>query len=200
MIIEKASHDSYAGQLTKRFIIPLGLSDLFYSTDFYPSAVTARMPSGYFFDNTITPLASLLGKDVRDQNLSWAQAAGGIVASLEALTRWARALYEGRVLAPTQQAELESLISEKSGQPIPTTTPDDPVGFGLGVQQVTASAVGTIWDYEGGTSGYRALHVYLPSSGAVIAVALNSAPVSTNDGIGALFRSVYATLHDAGRL
>jgi hypothetical protein len=83
-------------------------------------------------------------QDVRDQSLSYAQGAGGIVASLEALTRWARALYEGRVLAPRQQAELESLVSMKTGRPIARTIAAEPNGFGLGVVQGFSATQGRL--------------------------------------------------------
>jgi D-alanyl-D-alanine carboxypeptidase len=198
MIIEKATNDTYAHQLTKRFIIPLGLRDLFYSTDYYSPAITARMPSGYFFDDSVHQFAPLMGRDVRYLNLSWAQCAGGIVASPEALTKWARALYEGRVLAPPQQNELESLVSLRSGRPITMPTTRDPEGFGLGIARAKSPTFGTYWYYEGGTFGYRVLHMYLPRSGTVIAFALNSGP--RTDKVSELARSVYATLRAAGRI
>lgn len=200
MIIEKATNDTYENQLTRRFFIPLDLRNMFFRTDFYPPSVTERMPAGYFFDDTVPQYAPLLGMDVRHLNLSWAQSAGGIVASTEALASWDRALYEGCVLAPTQQAELESLVSEQTGESIPQTTPADSFGFGLGVQQQNASSLGIFWDYEGGTIGYRMLHLYLPGPRAVITVGLNSDPPSGDDQIGALGISVYTTLHNAGRL
>ena len=198
MIVEKATNDTYAHQLTKRFIIPLGLRDLFYSADYYSPAVTARMPAGYFFAGSVPQFAPLMRRDVRHLNLSWAQSAGGIVASPEALTKWARALYEGRVLAPVQQKELKSLVSLRSGRPITRLTASDSLGFGLGIAQAKSRTFGTYWYYEGGTFGYRVLHMYLPRSGTVIAFALNSAP--TTDKISDLARSVYATLRAFGRI
>jgi len=83
---------------------------------------------------------------------------------------------------------------------IPQATLADPYGFGLGVQQQNSFSSGTIWDYEGGTFGYRMLHIYLPGPSAVITVGLNSNPPSGDDQIGALGASVYATLQNAGRL
>jgi hypothetical protein len=49
-------------------------------------------------------------------------AAGGIVATTRDMTIWERALYGGRLLPPKQQTELESLVSEQTGQPITQTT------------------------------------------------------------------------------
>jgi D-alanyl-D-alanine carboxypeptidase len=64
-----------------------------------------------------------------------------------------RELYAGHLLPAEQQAELTSLVSTRTGQPIGQTTLDDPNGFGLGVAQATAEGLGTFWLYEGGTAG-----------------------------------------------
>ena len=55
---------------------------------------------------------------------------------------------------------------------------------------------GAIWDYEGQTSANRVVQLYLPRSGMIIALALNSA--TTNDDIGDLAGSVHQTLQNAG--
>jgi len=128
MIIEKSSHDTYAHQITARFIAPLGLHDTYYAADRYSKAITARMPAGYLFEHTIRPFTPLLGKDVRNMTLSWAQGAGGIVASTADLTKWVRALYEGRELAAKQQAELTRVVSFRTGKRIVTNTIADPQG------------------------------------------------------------------------
>ncbi len=112
------------------------------------------------------------------------------------MTTWDRALYSGRLLPSRQQHELESLVSEATGQPIARTTLANPVGYGLGVQQVSGWLAGTIWDYEGETFGYRVVHLYFPSSGMIIALAVNSA--IEHDDMADLAGSVYKTLQKAG--
>jgi D-alanyl-D-alanine carboxypeptidase len=130
--------------------------------------------------------------------LTWAQGDGGIVSSLADMTTWDRALYSGQLLAPRQQHQLESLVSEATGQPIARTTLADPAGYGLGVQQVTSQQTGPIWDYKGQSWGNRVVHLYLPRSGTIIALAVNSA--TNNDDIADLAASVYQTLQKAGAL
>jgi D-alanyl-D-alanine carboxypeptidase len=195
MIIEKATHDTYQHQLRRRIAVPLSLPNLFFNPTGLPAAVIAREPAGYYFDSAIPQLAPLLGKDVRTLNLSWAPANGGIVTSLQDMTKWDRVLYQGRVLPRRQQRELESLISEKTGRAIKRTTPADPSGFGLGVHQSTSS-VGRAWDYEGENLGDRVLHVYVPRSGTLIALAANSTP--STDQLGGLALSVIQILRKAG--
>jgi D-alanyl-D-alanine carboxypeptidase len=200
MIIERAGHDSYPDQLRRRIIIPLGLHDTFYGPQALPAAVAARQPAGYFFDSSTPLFASLLGEQVPKLALSSAQGAGAIISSLSDLTTWDRALYQGRELPGPQQRQLESLVSEKTGLPITTTTPADPAGFGLGVAQFTSPVTGTFWAYEGATYGYRVQHIYLPSSGAVIALAVNSATAANDDQLGPLALAIYQILQKAGAL
>jgi D-alanyl-D-alanine carboxypeptidase len=195
MILEKATHHSYSHQLRRRIAVPLGLHNLFFNPTGLPAAVIAREPAGYFFDSTIPQWVAFLGKDVRRLNLSWAPANGGIVASLQDLTKWDRTLYQGRELPRRQQRELESLISQTTGRAIKRTTAADPHGFGLGVAQATTS-LGRIWAYEGENLGYRMLLVYLPRSGTIIALGANSTP--STDKLGGLGLSVIQILRKAG--
>ena len=192
MIIEKATHDSYGHQLYTRIIEPLGLRDLYYRAHIYPRWVTAREPAGYFFVNQGPTIPGLVGRDVSRWSLSWARGAGGIISTTHDMTVWERALYDGRLLPPRQQAELLSLVSMTTGKPIRRTSLADPGGFGLGVAQGTHSTLGTFWLYEGGTLGFRTLHVYFPRSGVIMAMGLNS--YSAKDQILALAASAYDTL------
>jgi D-alanyl-D-alanine carboxypeptidase len=204
MIIQKVTHDSYADQLTKRIIIPLRLRALCEAPYTCPAADAARLPAGYFFDTGVAdqeppnPLVPLLGRPVPPLALTWAQGAGGIVSSLPDMAAWDRALYQGQLLPPAQQRQLESLVSVTTGRPIPAPTPADPAGYGLGVAQLTLPTTGTAWYYEGETLGYRVLHLYFPRSGIIIAVAANSDVDSGNDDLTALAVSVYQALHKAG--
>jgi len=144
----------------------------------------------------VAGLSRLLGQDVSRHTLSWTQGAGGILATPRDMTRWERALYGGRVLPPKQQAELLSLVSTITGEPIRQTSPADPGGFGLGVVQATSAKYGTVWTYEGGTFGFRTRHVYFPNSGVIMAIGLNSQ--TTRSHLATLVSSVYDTLASRG--
>jgi D-alanyl-D-alanine carboxypeptidase len=198
MIIEKVTHDSYRHQLRQRIIRPLHLHNLFYRADRYPARVTRREPAGYYSNREGPGLSRLLGRDVSRTTLSWARGAGGIISTTHDMTVWERALYHGRLLPRRQQRELRSLVSLKTGKPIRHTTTSDPEGFGLGIAQMTHPEIGRFWFYEGETLGFRTLHVFLPRSGLLFALALNSQP--TVDHIGDLSVSVYRTLVAHGAL
>jgi D-alanyl-D-alanine carboxypeptidase len=193
LIIERVTGRSYEDQLYARIFGPLRLHDLYYRPHLYPASVVSREPAGYFF---VDQVPALVGRDVSRDTLSWGRAAGGILGTTSDMTRWERALYTGRLLPPVQQDELMSLVSTQTGQPIEQTSPTDPTGFGLGVVQATVEGLGTFWTYEGGTLGFRTLHVYLAESGLVIAVALNSMP--TEDHIVGLALAVLDTLAEQG--
>jgi D-alanyl-D-alanine carboxypeptidase len=192
MIIERATGDTLAAQLQKRIIRPLALRSTFYCPDGCRRGVVDRLPALYlFFSSTFPELAPLYGKDQHRRNLSYSQGAGAIVSSLADLTTWLRALYEGRLLPPTQQRDLESLVAQNSGQPIVAPSPAHPGGFGLGVSQVL-TRLGTLWFYEGETFGARVAHIFVPASGIAVAIGVNSA--SDDDHLVDLVLRVYETL------
>ncbi|MBV8172306.1 MAG: beta-lactamase family protein, partial [Candidatus Eremiobacteraeota bacterium] len=200
LIIERATGKSYASELQRRFFGPLGLNNTYYSPNVYPASVTRRMVSGYWFNTGPgnEPFARFLRQDMKLSDMSWAAAAGGIVSSPEDVTRWARMLYDGNVLAPKQRQELLSIISLKTGKSIATTTLADHSGFGLGVAQMTMPRMGTFWFYEGETLGYRMAYVWFPKSKVVFAVGINSQP--TEDHTGQLMQAIWQSLRDTGML
>ena len=193
MIIERATGDTLAKQLRKRIIGPLGLRSTFYCPDGCPRAVIERLPSSYFLLASLPGLAPLYGEDQRRRNLSYAQGSGAIISSLPDLTTWLRALYEGRMLPRKQQRELTSLVARDSGRPIPAPSSEHPVGFGLGVSEAL-TGLGTVWVYEGVTFGFRVQHIFVPDSGIVVAIGVNSA--TDDDHLWDLVLGVYKTLQD----
>jgi D-alanyl-D-alanine carboxypeptidase len=196
MILEKATRDTYAHQLQKRIAKPLGLRSLSYRATPYPRAVSDRIPGAYFFALGMPQLKSLLGHDLRRFNLSYAAGAGGIVSSLADLSKWERALYTGRMLPRKQQRELESLVSQKTGKPIERLTPADPQGYGLGVGQALSPTLGRFWFYEGETLAFRVSHLYMPRSGTLIDIAVNSS--TSQSLLNSLGASILVILQNSG--
>ncbi len=201
MIIEKAGGKPYA-DVARDLAEQVGLKNTYYETNLYPASITDRMVSGYFFshdpDNKL--LAPLLGRDVKNDSVSWMQGAGGIVSSMDDVARWARALYEGPLLAEKQRRELMTVVSDKTGEAIAGPSEKNPGAFGLGVGAGYRPALGAYWFYQGMTLGYRVLYGYFPTSGAVIVVGLNSQPDEKQNRNGALLEQVYGVLHKAGKI
>jgi hypothetical protein len=78
----------------------------------------------------LTPAFHRHGSAMPPLALTWSQGAGGIVTSLADMNAWDRALYQGRLLPPRQQHQLESLVSDATGKPIRHTTLANPLGLG----------------------------------------------------------------------
>jgi D-alanyl-D-alanine carboxypeptidase len=201
MIIEKAGGKSYSAVVHALFR-RVGLKNAYYEQNRYPTSITDRMVSGYFFnhDPGNEPLAPLLDRDVKNDSVSWMQGAGGIIASMQDVARWARALYEGPLLADKQRRELLTVVSDKTGQPLPGVSQANPSAFGLGVGGGYRPALGMYWYYQGMTLGYRVLYGYFPANGAVIVVGLNSQPDDKQNENGQLIEKIYGILHAAGKV
>lgn len=117
--------------------------------------------------------------DTLTNDLSWAGAAGAIVATPEDVVHWVQLLYHGTLIKPIFRerilAELESVVSMKTGQPIPQVTEDDPYGFGLGVGYLYDKDLKqSFWVYKGSTLGFRVMYFWQPCNNVTTVVALNS--------------------------
>ncbi len=196
-IIEKVTHRDYADELDQQiFSGDPAIAGMYYYSHIVPSSIQRRMVAGYFFNHTPDNrgLAPLLERDVRPFSMSWAQGAGGIIATPHALVHWVRALYESPMLAPAQKRELFRMVSLATGQPVIAATAKDPRTFGLGVAELYMPTTGRVWFYEGETLGYRMVHVYDPRTGLVLTLGLNSQPDGNKDNVGKLVMTIYTTL------
>lgn len=179
MVIEKATHDTYEHQLKKRIINPENHLD----NSFYPAGpdgvrvgrfVANRRIHGYFYDENTHKSV-----DTIDNDLSWAAAAGAIVANTEDVVRWVHLLYHGLLISPDYRerslTELKSVVSTRTGRPIATVTAEDPSGFGLGVAyHYDKDSKQRFWYYEGSTLGFRVMYLWSPCNDVTTVIALNS--------------------------
>jgi len=202
LIIERASGHSYTSQIEDLIHSKPYLRDTFYAADRYREAVLDRLVSGYFAstDEDNAELAPVLGQDVSRHSSSWKQAAGGIISRPADLAHWARALYTGALVPAKQQAELEKIVSLKTGKPISDVSEAEPRGFALGIARMMVPKLGTIWWYEGETLGYRMVQVYFPKKNVVVTFGLNSQPTKKDDHVPQLVQSLYDTLHASGKV
>ena len=135
----------------------------------------------------------LVGRDIRADSVSWAQAAGGAISNARDVDRWIRAVFAGRVAPPEQQDEWLQMVSLATGEPIDEVTPEEPRGFGLGLARADFGASGTHWFYQGDTLGFRTLYVWFEEDDILVTVQTNSQP---DEGTGKLTEAVIA-LYDA---
>ncbi|WP_028384238.1 serine hydrolase domain-containing protein [Legionella moravica] len=179
LIIEKVTHDTFANQLQERIINQHNV----LNNTFYPAgpdgvavkeSIVDRKMHGYYLDPTNNKIVDAFVND-----LSWAGAAGAIVANTEDVMRWVQILYHGTLIDPVHRDkalnELTSVVSMKTGKPIATVTEDDPLGFGLGVGYYYDQKSGLkFWTYQGSTLGFRVMYLWQPCNNVTTVVALNS--------------------------
>ncbi|MGG1151934.1 serine hydrolase domain-containing protein [Bacillus wiedmannii] len=134
-IIRKVTGDTYAEQIRKRFIEPLGLKETFVMEA--SSHIPGKHANGYNMDRS--------GRlyDLTEINQSWAKAAGNMVSTVEDLTTFFSALLGGKLL---NQELMDQMF----------TTVDSPIGkVGLGIYEEKTSDGQSYWGHAGGTFGFE---------------------------------------------
>ncbi|MES5865807.1 serine hydrolase [Bacillus cereus group sp. RP32] len=134
-IIRKVTGDTYAEQIRKRFIEPLGLKETFVMEA--SSHIPGKHANGYNMDRS--------GRlyDLTEINQSWANAAGNMVSTVEDLTTFFSALLGGKLL---NQELMDQMF----------TTVDSPISkVGLGIYEEKTSDGQSYWGHAGGTFGFE---------------------------------------------
>lgn len=203
LIAAKATGKPYEKLVRELVIEPHGLHSTFYSPGAYPPEVLARLAHGYFENSACAEYQPpdckeswnkpMIGRDVRDDSTSWAQAAGGAISNARDVTRWMRAVFEGRVVPPKQQAEWMSMVSTKTGEPITQISEEHPQGFALGLVQGVIPG-GRAWFYQGMTLGYRTLYVWYEGDGILITVQTNSQPNDEANKLSEVAEAIHAAI------
>ncbi|MFF1909351.1 serine hydrolase domain-containing protein [Kitasatospora sp. NPDC058218] len=135
MLIERITGRSWADEVQRRIIRPLGLTgtSMPLNSPFIPG------PHAHGYYKLATGPA-----DVTLLDPSMAGAAGAGISTTADLARFVSALLGGRLLAPAQLAEMKR------------TSPQSGSEYGLGLQR-TATACGEYWGHGGGIPGYNTL-------------------------------------------
>ncbi|MFI0737242.1 serine hydrolase domain-containing protein [Streptomyces sp. NPDC021100] len=160
MLIEKLTGHSYADEIERRVVKPLGLR----ATTLPGTSPGIPGPHGRgyskLFDDSSTKIY-----DTTEQNPSWAWAAGEIISTTGDLNRFYGALLAGRLLPERQQRELLTTVPSK-GEPGET-------GYGLGISRAVTSCGTPVWLHSGGIHGSTSLAVSSPDGRHTAAFNLN---------------------------
>ncbi|MFI0447237.1 serine hydrolase domain-containing protein [Actinomadura sp. 6N118] len=146
LIIEKVTGRSYATEVRRRIVQPLGLRHTYL-----PGTRTGiRGPHAHGYLRFVSN-GQAKTVDVTRLNPSWGWAAGEIVSTTGDLNRFFDALLGGRLLPPAQLAQMRTTV--------PTPSPDGSAD-GLGMGKIRLSCGVTAWGKDGGIQGFstQSLH------------------------------------------
>lgn len=164
MIVREVTGRTPEAEITRRIIKPLGLHDTYWPGD--DTRVRGPHSRSYFIDGDGRRV------DGTAWNMTFGGVGGALVSSPGDLTRFAAALFDGRLLPAAQLAEMRRTVETDADRLWPGAR------YGLGLISTPLSCGGTWWGH-GGTvpGGHRALIAVGPG-GRSVAVALNKVPAS----------------------
>ncbi len=133
MIVEAVTGTDIGTEITERLIEPLHLRDTSY-----PSERTIPGPHAHgYFAFPGQPVT-----DVTELEPSIPGAAAALISTGPDLTRFVRALLDGRVLPPAQLARMR------------TTVPAEGPDYGLGIRELPLPCGGVAWGHAGNVPGF----------------------------------------------
>ncbi|MFI6323341.1 serine hydrolase domain-containing protein [Nonomuraea sp. NPDC050556] len=150
LLIEKVTGRSYAEEMERGILGPLGLSDTVAPTT--QTGIPEPHAHAYYrYDETTV--------DVTEQNPSWISSGGDMISTTADLQTFISALVGGKLLPA-------SLLEEMF-------TPEAKVGYGLGVFVQPTECGGTVITHNGGIAGHAALMYSTRDGSRTLTAALN---------------------------
>ncbi|HWP42268.1 MAG TPA: serine hydrolase domain-containing protein [Blastocatellia bacterium] len=161
MIIERITRNTYYSELRKRILERLDLDDTIPSnTRVLPGVITgySRPNSPFGFEGRVI----IDGRFIINPQMEWT--GGGLATTPEDLARWAKALYEGKVIKRESLDEMLKGVEAKTG-------PGDKYGLGVQIRQ---SDWGVSYGHSGWFPGYLSNMEYFADHRVAIAVQFNT--------------------------
>jgi len=188
LIIEKAGKLTYYEELANRFLTPLNLT--------HTSALTQKkllnIAQGYapksqkLFGTSYTVLDN--GTFTFDPSIEWT--GGGVVSNTKDLARWAKVLFEGKVIKqPYLDEMLKSVSTPMQGRDIAGRA----YGYGLGVSIVKTN-YGTAFRHGGFFPGYNSMLAYFPDFKIAVAMQINSDNTKIEEHFEAIVKLIIGTI------
>lgn len=153
-LIERATSNSYAEEVHRRIVRPLGLT----GTHVPGTETTLPEPHARHYSPLMVPDGE--PHDVTELNPSYAWAAGAMVSTVGDLTRFLTALLTGRLLPRAQQEQM--------------FTPAPGSNYGLGIVHWQPSAGPAVWGHNGMIYGSFTIVAGTRDGGLVVAANVNS--------------------------
>ncbi|MEU8319502.1 serine hydrolase domain-containing protein [Nonomuraea sp. NPDC048881] len=143
MIIKKVTGRSYAEEIDRRIIRPLGLRKTYLPGE----GTKLREPHARHYVKFLVGEDTTTPYDLTDMNPSWAGSVGSIVSTMGDLHTFYRAVLSGRLLPPALQKEMFTTVSTKGVPWIDNTA------YGLGIFSQKLSCGVTVWGNGGRIHG-----------------------------------------------
>ncbi|WP_225823635.1 serine hydrolase domain-containing protein [Streptomyces naphthomycinicus] len=164
LLVRAVTGHSPEAEITRRVIAPLGLHDTYWPGD----DTRIRGPHSHSYFTAEDGRRA----DGTDWNTTFGGVGGALVSTPADLTRFARALFTGRLLPAPQLAEMRRTVAADPDRLWPGAR------YGLGLISSPLSCGGTWWGHAGTVpGGHRAL-VAVGPGGRTVALALNEVPAT----------------------
>lgn len=161
MIIKKVTGKSYAHEIERRIIEPLGLD----ATSVPKTDPSMPEPSSRaYMKLSKDPDAPL--HDVTELNPSMAGSSGGMISDADDLNRFYTALLRGRLLPKKQLAEMKTTVGQDPDKP------ND--GYGLGLVSRETSCGTVLWGNGGDIQGSTSMTLATERGGHALSANFNS--------------------------
>jgi len=140
-IIQAVTGKTWDAEIDSLISQPLGLTDTFYPG----MTITMPDPFAYAYNIYTTSASNRIYTDVTLDNMTWADAGGGLISTTSDENKFMSSLLSGKLLQPNQLTQMETLVPVQKN-----------VGYGLGIvgQQLSCMKQ-LLWWHNGGTIGYE---------------------------------------------
>jgi D-alanyl-D-alanine carboxypeptidase len=167
LIIEKLTGQPAADEITRRIIVPLGLSDTYFPV---PGDSGLRAPFAHGYE-----MVDGKRTDVTTFNASAADMAGSLISTNEDTAAFITALLDGRVVPSAQLREMMDTVDWTDAGP----------GFryGLGLTSIDLDCGVKVWGHGGDIDGFHSLMAKAFGSPAV-SITLTQSPPETESLAG----------------
>ena len=163
LLLDKLTGHSAVDEITRRIIVPLGLSDTYFPA---PGDTGLRAPFAHGYE-----VVDGNRKDATVFNASAAGMAGSLVTTNEDTSAFITALLDGRVVPPAQLREMMNTVDWTDAGP----------GFhyGLGLTGIDLECGVMVWGHGGDIDGYHSL-MAKGFAGPAVSIAFTQSPPETD--------------------
>ncbi|MGH7204378.1 MAG: serine hydrolase domain-containing protein [Candidatus Levyibacteriota bacterium] len=166
-VIKAVTGNTWDKELKKRIINPLGLD----GTSVPGDSLTIPGPNAEGYNIYTSDPATRVYTDTTEDNMTWGGSAGAVITTTHDENRFLSALLKGKLLKPTQLAEMKNTVDLGPG-----------IGYGLGLLHETFPCsngnTGEFWGHDGGVIGYTTYVLGTPDGNRNLTLSLSTTTFS----------------------